>query len=128
MPQLTALEMDLMDSVVTLKSCRWIAGTALTLGDLLNPVEEQKIGASPYDFLGGDEEIMAQAVQEVNEGSRMIEDSGSEDGSDNEVDDSVDLPYHEGAELCERLEKACVVHCNTEGVSVLDLQTQLRKL
>ena len=61
-------------------------------------------------------------------GAAMIEDSGSEDGSDDDDDEGVDLPYHEGAELCERLEKVCVIHCNADGVSVLALQNQLRKL
>jgi hypothetical protein len=37
-------------------------GTAPTLEDLLDPVEELKVSESPYDSLGGDEEIMQQAV------------------------------------------------------------------
>ena len=61
-------------------------------------------------------------------GAAMIEDSGSEDGSDDDDDENMDLPYRKGAELCEWLEKACVIHCNTDGVLVLALQNQLRKL
>jgi hypothetical protein len=38
------------------------------------------------------------------------------------------LSYQEGMELCEKLEKACVIHLNADGVAVLDLQRQLRKI
>jgi hypothetical protein len=31
-------------------------------------------------------------------------------------------------QLCERLEKVCVTHSDTEGVAILELQRQLRKL
>jgi len=70
---------------------------------------------------------MQQAVQDVNRAT-MIEGSDLEDESDGNSDKVVDLLYREGAELCEWLEKACVIHCNTDGVSVLALQNQLRKL
>ena len=58
----------------------------------------------------------------------MIEDSGSEDGNDDDDDKSMDLPYCAGAELCKWLEKVCEIHCNVDGVSVLALQNQLSKL
>jgi hypothetical protein len=61
-------------------------------------------------------------------GAVIIEDSGSEDGSDNDGNEGVDLPYHKSAELCEQLEKAWVIHCDADGVLVLALQNQLRKL
>ena len=50
LPQLTALKTDLMNSVVELKACKRIVpvGTAPTLKDLLNPVEEWKVSESPY--------------------------------------------------------------------------------
>jgi hypothetical protein len=36
------------------------------------------------------------------------------------------LYYQEGMELCEKLEKACVIHSNVDGVVTLDLQRQSR--
>ena len=38
-------------------------------------------------------------------GAAMLEDSGSEDGSDDNGDEGVNLPYRQGAKLCEQLEK-----------------------
>jgi hypothetical protein len=118
LPQLVSLKTDFMSSVVELKTHKRIVDTAPMLKDLLNPVEEWKVSESPYDFPGGDEEIMQQAVQDVNR-AKMIEGSDSKDEGNNDGDEMVDLLYHEGAELCEWLEKACVIHCNADGVSVL---------
>jgi hypothetical protein len=39
-----------------------------------------------------------------------------------------ELSYREGAELCEKLERSCVIHSDAEGVSVLELQKQLRRM
>jgi hypothetical protein len=50
-----------------------------------------------------------------------------EDSSD-ESEPEVNFSFCKGAELCKRLEKACVVHSDVDGVSVLELQKQLQKL
>ena len=46
--QLAALETELMDSVAKLKNCKRIIGTAPTLDELLNPIQEREVGDSPY--------------------------------------------------------------------------------
>jgi hypothetical protein len=48
------------------------------------------------------------------------------DESDGEMVD--ELSYRESAELCEKLERSCVIHLDAEGVSVLELQKQLRRM
>jgi hypothetical protein len=46
--QLAALEAELMDSVAELKTCKHIFGTAPTLEELLNPIQECEVGDLPY--------------------------------------------------------------------------------
>ncbi|PCH43994.1 hypothetical protein WOLCODRAFT_21604 [Wolfiporia cocos MD-104 SS10] len=59
LPQLQQLKSKLTASVSELQSWKQICGTWPTLDDLLNPAEESMIDESLYDFLGGDEEIVA---------------------------------------------------------------------
>jgi hypothetical protein len=123
--QLNALETDLMDAIAELKTRKRIVGTAPSLKDLLNPVQEREIGDSQFRFPGGDSEILAQAVHEA----RGEDPSVADDESDEESEMGEDgLSYQEGMELCEKLEKACVIRSNVDGVAVLDLQRQLRKM
>jgi hypothetical protein len=46
--QLAALETELMDSMAKLKTCKCIIGTAPTLEELLNPIQEHEVGNLPY--------------------------------------------------------------------------------
>ncbi|KAH9010168.1 hypothetical protein EDB83DRAFT_2173810, partial [Lactarius deliciosus] len=59
--QLKDLEADLMCAIDSLQKCKCIRGTALTLEDLLNPIEETEIGHSDYQFPGSDDKIVAEA-------------------------------------------------------------------
>ena len=52
-----------MHAVNSLQQRKHICGTAPTLEDLLNPIEETEIGHSDYRFLGGDNEIVAEALR-----------------------------------------------------------------
>jgi hypothetical protein len=123
LPQLEELEINLMRSVSTLQERKRVRGTAPTLEDLLNPMEETTIGNSPYSFPGGDDEIIAEAVQLTNGEPDPTEDS---DDPDNEgEEDSVSV--REGLVLCEQLDKLCLRHPDADGVSILVLQQQLRK-
>jgi hypothetical protein len=38
-----------------------------TLDDLLNPIEEDEIGRNKFQFLGGDDKIIAKAIRATNE-------------------------------------------------------------
>lgn len=51
-----------MQAVAKLKIRRWIIGTAPTLEDLLNPIQECEIGDSQYCFDGSNVEIIAMAL------------------------------------------------------------------
>jgi hypothetical protein len=73
-------------------------------------------------FPGGNTDILAEAT-------KLPADQFVEDKSDESDGEMVDeLSYWEGAELCEKLEKSCVIHSDAEGVLVLGLQKQLRKI
>jgi hypothetical protein len=61
--QLQDLEADLIHVIDNLQKRKCIRGTAPTLEELLNPVEETEIGHSDYRFLGGDDEIVAEALR-----------------------------------------------------------------
>jgi hypothetical protein len=101
-----------MSSVLKLCTHRQIVGTAPTLDELLNPIKEQEIGDSLYRFPGGDADILAEAT-------RLPADQSVEDESDESDREMVDeLSYREGAELCEKLERSCVIHSDVVGVFV----------
>lgn len=121
-PQLTHLEDGLIKSVTELKNRKCIVGEAPTLEDLLNPAEENEIGDSPFQFPGGDDEILAQVANESAQDSNKPE----SDDDEKEEEDSG-LSFREGIDLCEKLEKACIIHSDAEGVAVLELQKQLRR-
>ena len=69
-PQLARLKTSLMDCVVDLKTCKQIVSTALTLEDLLNPVEEKEIGDSAFSFPGRDVDIVAAVMRETTGGEK----------------------------------------------------------
>ena len=97
-----------------------------TLEELLNPNGEDEIGDSPYQFPGGEEKILAEAVKQT-QGDNLDVINEESDGDD-DPKDSDGLSYWEGTALCKRLEKARIIHTDVDGVSVLDLQKQLRKM
>ncbi|KAG1891749.1 uncharacterized protein F5891DRAFT_916658, partial [Suillus fuscotomentosus] len=58
LPQLSQLETELMNTIEDLQHRKQICGTAPTLEDLLNPIEEDVIGHTGLEFPGGDDEII----------------------------------------------------------------------
>ena len=124
--QLTTLECGLMECVTKLGDRKRIRGTRPTLEDLLNPVEEREIGESEFCFPGGDGEIIAKVIREFQPGGDVEAENEGEE-SDGEQEDAAPS-LGEGMELCERLEKLCVIHSEARGVATLLLQQQLRKL
>ena len=123
--QLSTLETGLIKSVAELQARKRINGTAPTLEELVNPIEENEIGDSPYRFPGGDDEILDQVLIGESGNGHAVDAGDSEDEDDLE-DDLVSC--REAIQLCERLEKVCVTHSDAEGVAILELQRQLRKL
>jgi hypothetical protein len=51
-----------MHAVNSLQQHKHICGTAPILEDLLNPIEETEIGRSDYQFPGGNNEIVTEAL------------------------------------------------------------------
>jgi hypothetical protein len=123
--QLTTFKTDLMESVAELHQWRQIVGTAPTLKDLLNLIQEREIGDLPYQFPGGDADIVAEVLKETNRSQQEAEEAVSDEEGEPE---EARMLIWEVAELCERLEKVCVVHSDAHGVDILQLQGQLQKL
>lgn len=120
---LRAAEEGLMQAVDTLKTRKRIIGTAPTLEDLLNPIQEHEIGESPYCFDGGDEDIIAMALAPAPEIVEVEDDSSGES-----EDEDLSLSYKEALDVCEKFGKLCVTHSDAHGINPLLLQRQARHL
>ncbi|KAI5999583.1 hypothetical protein EDD15DRAFT_2193631 [Pisolithus albus] len=111
LPQLSEAEKDLTMAVEDLKQHKRIIGMALTLEEMLNPVEEKEIGGSMYQFEGGEDEIVEQVTHEI----------AIKEGETAEVesDDEAGMIH-----LCEQMEKVCITHGT--GETSLDLSQRLQ--
>ncbi|KAH8102797.1 hypothetical protein DFH11DRAFT_1552179 [Phellopilus nigrolimitatus] len=132
-PQLEFLEKSLMNVIDDLQKRNRIRGTALTLEELVNPIEEQEVGDSPYRFPGGDTEIVAEAkrlVAEKNGEAVAVTNLTLDDDDDDDEEDPAEdcVSSKEGIELCEKLEKLCLVHTEAEGVGGLKVELENLKL
>ena len=121
-PHLQTLENSLLSSIDDLQQRTRTRGERPTLEDLLNPIEEDHIGHSPYDFPNGDADI----IKLVKEGKGVdetaeVEDEGEEDKPEKEISPK------EGGELCRMLERLCIQFSDAPGVDVLELQRQARR-
>ena len=112
-----------MQAVNELKSRKRIVGTAPTLEDLLNPIQECKIGESPYRFNRGDKEIIAAALA-----LEIVEVESDSDGSGESKDEDLPLSYKEALNVCKKFGKLCVAHSDAHGVDPLLSQRQARHL
>lgn len=128
-PQLQAAEATLLESVSELKQRNRIFGTAPTLEELLNPVEEQDIG-EPMHLIQGenDEEIDCQIVKAVRKGAET-HGSASDSDSDSDEDDKrveTEKSLVDSMKLCEELEKVCLLDTDLTG-EAFDLSQMLRR-
>ena len=78
-PQVAILECNLMASIAELHIRHQIFGDLPSLEDLLDPAEEKEVGDSPYQFEGGDAEIVAQICHQMAVDQHNIVDVDSED-------------------------------------------------
>ena len=126
LPQLESVEAALLCAVDDLKTRKRIRGTALTLEEMLNPVEEQVVGKDEFSFPGGDADIVTEVREAFNPPEVMeIDDSESED------DTAVEQPVATTAdaiEMCKLMEKLCIAYPDVNGVDSLGLQSQIRRL
>ncbi|KAI0078041.1 hypothetical protein K474DRAFT_1706766 [Panus rudis PR-1116 ss-1] len=123
-PQLAELECELDAVVDDLHARRRIIGARPTIEDLLNPIDEIQVGAREYAFPGGDEEIIARALEGSDEGT-VTDDEGNEEEEEEETEE---ISLAEGIRVCERLEHLCGLHSDDPKIDTLELQTQLRRL
>lgn len=115
--------MDAVDHLV--KRNRIRGENRLTLEDLLNPIEEREIGESQYEFRGGNGDIV-QAVLKEEEGDNDDNDDDAVDDEEEETEGKMSV--HEMMRICEMMEQVCLLNAEAEGVSAVDLSTQLRRL
>lgn len=128
--ELDETEKRLMEAVENLQGRRRIWGTALSLEELLNPIEEKEIGETAYNYPNGIDDIIKQ-VQEEQEGKRRQEESDTSSEEDEEEEDaSADkgISPAECINLCQKMEKLVLTHSDVEGLHVLQMQRQMRLL
>jgi len=126
--QLVAAETELMASISTLRSRNRVFGPAMTINEIVDPLEEREnsLDDSPYAFPGGDDDIIKQVDYEnkVARGEVMEVDDDSDDDDSEDLDPDVTL--HETLELAAKLERLSVKFGCKQG-NALDLNQELRK-
>jgi hypothetical protein len=125
--QLDQLKGDLTSMVDELAQQRRIRGKRLTLEEPLNPIEEKDVGWSEYQFLDGDQDIVAEARRQIGM-QEARDDSEESSGGEADGEDEKAVSPQEGMALCEQLERLCVTYPDVKEVDILQLQRQLRKL
>lgn len=105
-PELSSLQSGITTTLEELKDRGLVRGHVFTVQELLNPVEEQGHGISPYAFEGGDAEIVKTALQNVADDAGLVEEE-SESDDDDEVMWPV-ITRKEGIEFCTKLERLCL--------------------
>jgi len=110
-----------MNTVKDLQHHKRICGTAPTLEDLLNLIEEDIIGCTGLEFPDGDNEIIAEVTRPTMD---SIEDKEVEEV---EEVDGLNEPMQpkDALDLCKCMGKVCVDYANADGVSLLEIQKQL---
>ena len=103
-----------MVQVAELQKRKCIQGTALSLEEMLNPIKGNCVRETGYEFLGGDEEIMARVtgVACSNDGA----DSGSEDeeGETGEVHTEEVTKLSKALDICAQMEKLCLKYLSPD--------------
>ncbi|KAI6112648.1 hypothetical protein F5141DRAFT_1063047 [Pisolithus sp. B1] len=78
---------------------------ALTLEEMLSPVEEKEIGESMYQFEGGEDEIVKQVNHEITIKEGEIEEVESDDEAGDETDTRAEMGLGDMIHLCEQMGK-----------------------
>ena len=103
-----------MVQVAELQKRKCIQGTALSLGEMLNPIKENCVRETGYEFPGGDEEIIARVtgVAHSNDGA----DSGSEDeeAETGEVHTEEVTKPSKALDICAQMEKLCLKYLSPD--------------
>src|SRR5882762_5884301 len=112
-PKPVTAEDVLMHSVAKLKERNHIFGELLTINELVEPLEEKEIGYSPYQFEGGDADIIAEVrYQMAVESGQVVE--MDETDNDEEDDQADSVGRTELIKMCKQLERSCISHTTHE--------------
>lgn len=124
LPQLEKLEAELVDVVDDLIERKQIRRTAaLSLEEMLNPIEETIVGTEDFAYPGGDVEIIAEVQEEMAPSQADLDDEEPEEAV---KDDSI--PLSEADKICIMMEKLTLQLSMAEGLDPILLQEQLRHL
>ncbi|KAI0682728.1 hypothetical protein BC835DRAFT_1311403 [Cytidiella melzeri] len=122
LPQLQDIEADLSEAVEKLCSRRRIRGTALTLEEMLNPIEELQIGKEEFSFPGGDADIITEVQNTLNPPEAIeVDDSDDDETEDDKISVSAAI------DVCKMMERLCIEHVGADGFDPLVLQGQVRR-
>jgi hypothetical protein len=128
--QLVNVENDLSGLIESLVERRGIRGKPLLVEEFINPIEERTaLDESPFSYKGGDDDIIAEVIQEHTGPGVTL----SEDEDTQADDDSGDLPtttisFKQGIRNCVELEALCLAHADSLGTDIEELLSGFRKL
>ena len=86
---------------------------------MLNPIKEDCVGETGFEFLGGDQDILNRVAQGAD--AEEVEESEDHEGEPSVAE--VTKPC-EALEICAHMEKLCLEYMSSD-VCVIDLQTQV---
>jgi len=121
MPQCQELEQDILRSIKELKGRNRIFGTAPTLDEFIDPLEEKSVENQAQQFKG-DAEIVAEVHHEDAVRRGEVIEVDSDDEPDDNVDEEVCMTIAEMMSLCQKLEKASLTstaECSLDMAKVL---------
>src|SRR5882672_11288265 len=95
-----------MASVAEHHILHWIFGDLPSLKDLLDPAEEKEVVESPYQFEGGDAEIVAEVHHQMAVDQCDIVDVDSED--EHEAEEEIEVSITGIIECCHKLKGLCL--------------------
>ncbi|THV02306.1 DDE-domain-containing protein [Dendrothele bispora CBS 962.96] len=125
LPQLAKLEKELMDQVGELQKRRCIHNP-MSLEEILNPVEEQKVGEEEFDFLGGDEDIVKRVRKDL---AAPVDVEDSDDEVEREAEkEASKFTCSEVVALCNKLEEVCLGNESLDPQFALGLVQGMRKV
>lgn len=128
--ELERTEKLLLEAVENLQGRRRIWGTAPTLEELLNPIEEEEIGERTYNFPNGDEDIIQRVLEEKEAANQQDDgDTSSSDDEDDELAaDKDDISATEAISLCQKMDRLVLTYAHADGVHATEVQRQMRRL
>ena len=122
LPQLEALENAIMEGISVLQRKGHIRGTPLTLEEILNPIEEDSVGKTGFEFPGGDHNIIDKVTRWAD-----AEDEESESENDEDKQAVEITKLSEALVIYACMEQLCLEYVSP-NINVIGLQSQVQKL